>query len=301
MGFSPLARRSAFTLIELLVVVAIIALLVSILMPALAGARDEAKALECSIKERSAMQLTNSFATERKGQAPLAGELFGITPVQFNSRGLPDGLIYYGGMDLPLPFYTTLAYYSGAMDIDLKTMTPAQLQRILGGAGPAGLDSKIFEKFYQCPNDQTYEPGNNDHLGLTLAPGGGAGTPIYVRELTSYTFNEWALGRWPAGGHGRLMGKLESIQFPSQTFMIAEGDGRPDFGGDDFMTVWDDVSVRRFNMRQYNEYNVGTGGDLYVQFDRVRHKNTMNVVFADEHCDRVKLTPQGLEKVWINN
>jgi prepilin-type processing-associated H-X9-DG protein/prepilin-type N-terminal cleavage/methylation domain-containing protein len=49
----PLPHRSAFTIIELVVVIAIIATLMSILLPALHSARESAKKLVCSVNMRT--------------------------------------------------------------------------------------------------------------------------------------------------------------------------------------------------------------------------------------------------------
>lgn len=65
-----LARRKAFTLIEILVVVAIIALLVSILLPSLARARDQARSAVCTTHERQMGEAMTIFATEYKGRVP---------------------------------------------------------------------------------------------------------------------------------------------------------------------------------------------------------------------------------------
>lgn len=59
--------RRGFTLIELLVVVSIIALLVSILMPALGRARDQAKTTVCSTNQRALMNSWVVYAADNEG------------------------------------------------------------------------------------------------------------------------------------------------------------------------------------------------------------------------------------------
>lgn len=62
--------RSGFTLIELLVVVAIIAILISILLPGLAAARDTAKAAVCGKRLRDFGNGLGLYASENKDYIP---------------------------------------------------------------------------------------------------------------------------------------------------------------------------------------------------------------------------------------
>ena len=73
------ARRSpAFTLVELLVVIGIIAVLISILLPALNNARKKAQAVSCASNMRQIYTACVMFAQDNKGHLPrphLVGDL----------------------------------------------------------------------------------------------------------------------------------------------------------------------------------------------------------------------------------
>jgi len=96
-------RRHAFTLIELLVVVAIIALLVSILLPSLSRARAQARFVVCQSNMRQLLLAFLAYSQESKGRLPgcsydpfadwlgLANKWTGSSPV---GRQPEDGVIW---------------------------------------------------------------------------------------------------------------------------------------------------------------------------------------------------------------
>src|SRR5688572_3547199 len=71
-----LNRRAAFTLVELLVVIGIIAILISMLMPVLGKAKDQADRVNCQSKLRQLVTAVRLYAHDYKDWIP---QTYGIT------------------------------------------------------------------------------------------------------------------------------------------------------------------------------------------------------------------------------
>jgi prepilin-type N-terminal cleavage/methylation domain-containing protein len=82
--------RRGFTLIEVLVVVAIIALLISILLPTLRAARDSGRAAVCAANLHQASIALATFENEHNGYRPRAGTVTSMQWIMLITRQVGD-------------------------------------------------------------------------------------------------------------------------------------------------------------------------------------------------------------------
>src|SRR3989339_987825 len=98
------AKRKAFTLVELLVVISIIALLLSILMPALSKVRDQARTVMCKSRMSQWGQYTFLYAHDNDNEIPYLSSgdskdpyrWFDKLGVYMSEKQVREGMIYAG-------------------------------------------------------------------------------------------------------------------------------------------------------------------------------------------------------------
>jgi prepilin-type N-terminal cleavage/methylation domain-containing protein/prepilin-type processing-associated H-X9-DG protein len=282
----------AFTLVELLVVIGIIALLISILLPALTKVQEQSRNLKCLANLRSIAQAAILHANDHRGFMPVAGATFSPTAPSATPAGMGDPNLqkysYFsdGGQQRPMGLAGSFAKYVGQR---VRTDSRVNLE--------ADLNTGTMAKMFVCPSDR-----DGGWLGFTIAEyTGGLWTGPSSRQ--SYAFNEAVLGiaEPPEGGVSqpqcRLRGNLTRVKGSAQTFLMTDSTnlrgGSPTSPG--IMVYYNTT----FNQTLGDVYNFNGCGDP-INFDSKRHRGRMNVNFFDGHAESVVIQPKALAKVYLD-
>jgi prepilin-type N-terminal cleavage/methylation domain-containing protein/prepilin-type processing-associated H-X9-DG protein len=180
-------RPNAFTLVELLVVIGIIAVLISVLLPALNRARASAQTVQCLSNVRQLAIASMVFANEHKGyMQSVTSDAPGNSVIRFND---PQRLkwSYRSDNNLLQDVYSALLRYLGARgDPTFQT------------------ESEGRSKVFRCPSDQWLDAGQVGDNGYRIfnnvvsLPGGKPYFPI------SYGVNADILAVSDAAGNGKF-------------------------------------------------------------------------------------------------
>jgi len=184
------SRRAGFTLVELLVVIGIIAVLISILLPALQRARDSAATIKCAANLRSVGQGLLAYAAENKQFLPFSYGYRGTTINPTTGVQTPTGAAY------GYIHWTSLLYGSTQPD---AFMCPAVANGGLPATDPL---PGAFDAGQSCDtvdtgSGATVSPDNRV-TAITAIDGTGKSVtyiPDSMAARCAYTLNEGLCGR----------------------------------------------------------------------------------------------------------
>ena len=156
----PRVTRRGFTLVELLVVVGIIAVLISLLLPALNRARESGRQVQCLINLRQISMATISYCNANRGfypgRAGQADSIFNGDPkknwgwISWRRKVDPVTGTYYSGTTDQNITYGALAQYLGFQFTDHNPTNSTAL----ADYAAANSVSPDMEAIYRCPSDK---------------------------------------------------------------------------------------------------------------------------------------------------
>lgn len=195
----PGGSQRAFTLIELLVVIAVITLLISILLPTLSGAREQAKATKCLAQLRVLGQGLIIYVNENSGVMP-PSRLPKIPGENCNPYG-----IIYGRCKYRPTFVASMSQAVGAPPFD----DPMPCKNLPDRWGEPG-DRQNYSYFlYVCPSVPEWTDERNGSYGYNYQF---LGNSRLLDDKNPHSYK-----RWPV--------QLTWVQYPGRTVLAADDMG----------------------------------------------------------------------------
>ncbi len=223
--------RNAFTLIELLVVVAIIALLISILLPSLKRAREQAKMVACLANLKGIATAGNTYAGSDRSEITIpVHPLLGIIPGAIGEYefGGKSGIGEPEMMTDPLSSKWGTQNGRGPATRGLNPILfKGGFTDYIDNPGPNNInwlnDAKLDIDIFKCPSDKGY-------TGHHYSAWRDSGLSSFDHYGTSYTANTLWIG--VAGGgcviysNSAFLKPMSRIPNPANTVYFIENSGR---------------------------------------------------------------------------
>ncbi|MCG3125603.1 MAG: hypothetical protein CHACPFDD_00428 [Phycisphaerae bacterium] len=248
-------QSAGFTLIELLVVVAIIALLISILLPSLNGAREQGKRAVCIANLRSIGTGIHSYASEDRAEQPIPIHQQMMLPAGTRWLWRCADWFTWGGRDAAIEFLpgvllatktteTPNAYMDGVYGMRTRPLN----KYLYADTGDS--DRKKLE-LYHCPSDRGYPTSNL----IDDAPRDIFEKPCYDVIGNSYRGSKYGL----YGGSGQCFAlgpyghRMSTLLDTGRLILIGEPTFFNMIGLDDGQTNPDPVVVFGWHKRQMTD------------------------------------------------
>lgn len=208
--------KRAFTLIELLVTIAIIALLISIILPALGYARETARDIKCRVNLHSFGQALNHFSLDNQGYLPgvYTWSQPGLSPWQRDwisgtFGGVKDQITVWENS----PQEGTLFPYVGEVK-EVYRCPSLREGKLNSGIGSNGHhDYTLIGGFGGCRLDQLSPMIFDSMTGAQINP-----VPFFVQEDPMWNLNNYQLAGSLAGSD-----RISTVHFGNSAYAAVDG------------------------------------------------------------------------------
>ena len=263
--------QCGFTLVELLVVIGIIALLISILLPVLNKAREQAKSIACASNEKQILVAFTMYVSAHKGATPIFPPINKTYP---GANPFERSLAYY--MDSVDGGYSSVRYDQGAFWPYLTSnLHYTSVSKTATNTNPP---PEVLYRVFNCPSDVEFRSVRFGSVQMTAS--------LHRNFTYSWNVSFWCDPKPPLGsGNPQLwnnvshdlhaVSRINHIIEPAHKIILEE-EHQPNDG-------WS---------------YIGWYVDDLDDTPAIRHNGRGNFGFADGHVESMDPTDIGYQRIY---